>query len=80
MDIYVDFMEGLANSKGKTTILVVDDRLSKFTHFIHIRHPYRVVRIAHVFFSHSYKLYGLPTSIVCDRDPVFTRTFWKELF
>lgn len=28
----------------------------------------------------SFRLHGTPTHIISDRDPVFTSTFWKELF
>lgn len=32
------------------------------------------------FFEQVVRLYGVPKSIVCDRDVVFTITFWRELF
>lgn len=76
----MDFVEGLLNSKGKTTIFVVVDRLSKFDHFILFNHPYIMVSIAHIFFDNIFKLYGMPTSIVYDRDPVFTSTSGESYF
>ncbi|WVZ53447.1 hypothetical protein U9M48_004387 [Paspalum notatum var. saurae] len=36
--------------------------------------------VAAVFFSEVVRLHGLPTSIVSDRDPVFTSMFWSALF
>jgi hypothetical protein len=32
------------------------------------------------FIDHIFKLHGMPTSIVSDRDPTFTNTFLQELF
>lgn len=79
-DISMDFVEGLPISRGKSTIFVVVDRLSKYAHFIPISHPYTANNLALIFFENIFKLYGMPKSIVCDRDPAFTSSFWKELF
>ncbi|XP_057992322.1 uncharacterized protein LOC131173819 [Hevea brasiliensis] len=75
-DILMDFVEGLP----KSVLFVVVDRFSKFSHFIPLSHPYNSVTVAHAFFSHIFRLQGLPESIVSDRDAVFTNNFWRELF
>jgi hypothetical protein len=75
-DISIDFVEGLPKVGGKSVILTVVDRLSKYTHFIPLAHPYTAETVARVFFTKIVLLHGIPTSIVSDRDPVFTSAFW----
>ncbi|KAL2248442.1 UNVERIFIED_CONTAM: hypothetical protein Sindi_2696500 [Sesamum indicum] len=66
--ISMDFVEGLPNSEGKDSIMVIVDRLTKYSHFIALKHPYTLASIAKIFFDNIYKLHGLPVSIVSDRD------------
>ena len=75
------FIEGLPKSRGKSVILVVVvDRMSKYSYIIPLTHPYTVETVAQLFFEHVFKLHGILQSIVCDRDPIFTSNFWVELF
>lgn len=59
-DIAVDFIDGLPVLKGKSTILVVVDRLSKNVHFIAMSHSYTVVSVAQTFFDHIFRLHEMP--------------------
>ncbi|GJZ05333.1 retrotransposon-related protein [Tanacetum coccineum] len=67
-DISIYFVDALPMSQGKSTILVLVDRLSKYAHFIPVTHPYTAKTIAQLFLDHIYKLHGLLKSIVSDRD------------
>lgn len=76
----MDFVDGLPPSQGKTIIMVVVDRYSKFAHFVAMQHPYTATMVAQIFFEEIFSLYGLPKSIVSDRDTIFLSAFWTELF
>lgn len=79
-DISMDFVVGLPKAKGYDDVLVVVDRLSKYGHFILIKHPYSASSIAEVSVKEIVRLHGIPTSIVSDRDTTFLSHFWQELF
>jgi hypothetical protein len=79
-NISMDFIVGLPKAVDKSVIMVVVDRLSKYAHFFSLPHPFTTKLVAQVFLDHIFKLHGMPTSIVSDRDPTFTSTFWQEMF
>jgi hypothetical protein len=78
-DIGLDFVEALPRVHGKTFILSIVDRFSKYCHFLPLAHPYNAESVAHVFFADIVRLHGILQSIVSDHDPVFTSAFWREL-
>ena len=61
-------------------ILVVVDRLSKYSHFCALSHPYIASSVAQIFLDQIFRLHGMPSSIVLDRDATFASHFWIELF
>lgn len=80
MDVSVEFIIGLPKLGNKLVIMVVFDRLSKYTHFFSLRHPFTTTLVAQVFMDKIFKLHGMLTYIVFDQGPTFTRKFLQELF
>jgi hypothetical protein len=70
--ISMDFIEGLPRSKGFNCILVVVDNFSRYAHFLPLSHPFSALTVAHAFMDNIYKLHGTLTSIISDRDRIFT--------
>nr|GEV51752.1 hypothetical protein [Tanacetum cinerariifolium] len=79
-EISMDFIDGLPMTKGRTVIMIIVDRLSKYSHFVPLTHPYTAIQVAQSFLDTIYRLHELPKIIVSDRDAVFMSRFWKELF
>jgi hypothetical protein len=79
-EVSMDFIIGLPKSEGNNVIMVVVDQLTKYAHFFSLSHPFKASTIATTFMEIVQKLHGIPKIIVSDRDPIFTRNFWTELF
>ncbi|KAJ0764722.1 putative nucleotidyltransferase, Ribonuclease H [Helianthus annuus] len=79
-DLSMDFISGLPKSKGFSVILVVVDRLSKYAHFILLKHLFTAKSVAETFVKEVVRHHGIPKTIVTDRDPVFVSKFWQEIF
>ena len=76
----MDFITCLPKSEGFATIVVVVDRFSKYATFIPAPKECTAEDTAKLFFKHVVKYWGLPKSIISDRDSRFTGRFWTELF
>jgi hypothetical protein len=79
-DISIDLIERLPKVGVKSVILTVVDRFSKYAYFVALGHPYTASSVAEAFFDGIVRLHGFPTSIVSERDPVFTGNVWRDLF
>lgn len=79
-DISMDFIEGLPKAGEFDVIFFVVDYLSKYNHFISLKHPFTAKSVAEVFIKEIVCLHGYPKSIVSEGDKVFVSHFWRELF
>ena len=75
LDVSMDFIEGLPKSHLKSVVFVVVDRLTKYVHFVPLSHPYTATKVAILYLQFVFKLHGMPSTIVSDRDLVFTSLF-----
>jgi hypothetical protein len=78
--VSLDFVEGLPKSGQFNCILVVVDKFSKLAHFVPLRHLFTAVVVAKAYMDNVYKLHGMPSSLISDRDQIFLSNFWRELF
>ena len=71
----MDFITHLPKVGDVEAILVTIDRFSKYATFIPTTKLCSAELTAQLFFRHVVKLWGVPTSIVSDRDGRFIGTF-----
>ncbi|TYK08868.1 pol protein [Cucumis melo var. makuwa] len=78
--VSMDFITGLSKTlKGYTVIWVVVDRLTKSAHFVPGKSTYTASKWGQLYMTEIVRLYGVPVSIISDRDTRFTSKFWKGL-
>ncbi|KAH9146603.1 hypothetical protein AeRB84_009534 [Aphanomyces euteiches] len=79
--VSMDYIFGLPrDGRGNTGIWTCVDRASKFLVAIPVKDSITAEQSAKLFFDAIYCRFGLPSSIVSDRDPRFTSKFWIALF
>jgi hypothetical protein len=79
-EVSMDFITGLPKSKGKSVIVVIFDRMTKYANFCALSNPFKTNTVSTAFMETVQKLHGSPKIIVSDRDPIFTGRFWTKLF
>ena len=76
--VSMDFIDGLPRTRrGNESIWVIVDRLTKSAHFIPVKSTRSASSLSKIYMREIVRLLGIPLSIVCDRDPIFTSQFWK---
>ncbi|KAA0049993.1 putative polyprotein [Cucumis melo var. makuwa] len=78
--ITMDFLFGLPRtSSGHDGIWVIVDRLTKTARFLPVKATSTLDQLARLYVDKIVSQYGVPVSIVSDRDPRFTSKFWPSL-
>ncbi|GJZ05383.1 putative reverse transcriptase domain-containing protein [Tanacetum coccineum] len=78
--ITMDFVSGHPRTpSGYDSIWVIVDRLTKSTHFLPIKKTDSIEKLAQLYLKEIVCKHGIPTSIISDRDSLFTSRFWKSL-
>ncbi|GAA5984568.1 hypothetical protein JCM11641_006552 [Rhodosporidiobolus odoratus] len=79
MDFIVGLPPSLFHSSPVDSILTVTDYLSKMVVLIPLLSTATALDVANLFHLHVFCRFGLPATIVSDRDPKFTSDFWTAL-
>ncbi|KAF1317042.1 reverse transcriptase, partial [Globisporangium splendens] len=78
--VSMGFIFGLPRDRhGRNGILVFVDRFSKMVHLTPVSDKISAEMTAKVFVDVVFRLHGLPSEIVSDRDTRFTSRFWRTL-
>ncbi|GJR56238.1 putative reverse transcriptase domain-containing protein [Tanacetum coccineum] len=64
---------------GYDSIWVIVDRLTKSAHFLPMKKTDSIEKLAQLYLKEVVCKHGVPTSIISDRDSLFTSRFWKSL-
>jgi transposase InsO family protein len=81
----MDFVTGLPLLRDPATgltydsILVIVDRFTKYALMIPFQQDYTAVQLAHVLKDRLIRDYGIPKTIISDRDKLFTSNYWATL-
>ena len=76
----MDFITGLPKSEGRSVIMVVVDRLTKYAHFCELSHPFKASTVATAFMETIQKLHGNPRVIVSAEIPFLLEIFGRSYF
>jgi len=75
----IDFAGPFNKSEGYTSIMVILDRFTSYTHLIPLKDTATSEEIFKKLNSTVFDVHGLPLSIVFDQDSRFTSKFWLQM-
>ncbi|GBG61674.1 hypothetical protein CBR_g23190 [Chara braunii] len=79
LSVSMDFMDTLVTSKsGKRYIFVIIDRFSKYARLVAMPETARTDYVIKLFKDNWVRDFGLPKTIISDRDVGFTSELWKK--
>jgi hypothetical protein len=78
-EISMDFIVALPESNGHTKIWVIVDRFTKMAHFLPLSTDTPIKDLANLYLKEVWRLHGLPSTAVSDRDSRFQSKFWLSL-
>ena len=75
----IDFTGPFNKSAGYTSIMVINDRFTSYTHLIHIKDAATSEKNCKKLNRTIFDVYGLPLSIVLDQASRVTAKFWLQM-
>jgi hypothetical protein len=64
--VILGFIDGLPKSAGYNSVLVVVDKLTKYSNFLPLSHPYTSRKVAQLYLDHVFKLHGMAEALISD--------------
>lgn len=77
--ISTNFIDGLSRTKKRNEGVDYHGSANESAHFIPVKPTETAASLMEIYMREIVRLYGVPMSIVSDRDPIFTSRFWKAL-
>nr|GFB16485.1 reverse transcriptase domain-containing protein [Tanacetum cinerariifolium] len=78
--IAMDFVTKFPRTSSVHDIIwVIVDQLTKSDYFLPMREDYKMDRLARFYLNEIVSRYGVPISIISDRDSRFTSRFWQSM-
>jgi hypothetical protein len=78
--VTIDFIAKFPRTtKRHDSIMVVVDKFTKSSHFVHVKMTHTTTNIAEIYMREIARLHGIPKKIVSDRDTKFTSNLWRGL-